>query len=122
MIQDVRPPAGSAGIDGSRPAAGRQKLRLGRYDVSAITATRGTATVRRRRSAWIQRRDRRGIWFVVPFLVGFVLFMIVPLAYAIYTSLYTTKLIGGTVFSGASNYTQTLQSSQFWSGVIRVII
>lgn len=79
-------------------------------------------TGRRGRSAWIQRRDRRGIWFVVPFLVGFVLFMIVPLGYAIYTSLYTTKIIGGTVFSGASNYTQTLQSSQFWSGLVRVII
>src|SRR6202035_2135565 len=77
---------------------------------------------RRGRSAWIQRRDRRGIWFVVPFLVGFVLFMIVPLGYAIYTSLYTTRIIGGTVFSGASNYTQTLQSSEFWSGVVRVII
>ena len=94
--------------------------------MSAVTATQGTSigtgTGRRRRSAWIQRRDRRGIWFVVPFLVGFVLFMIVPLVYAIYTSLYTTKIIGGTVFSGASNYTQTLQSSQFWSGVVRVVI
>jgi multiple sugar transport system permease protein len=95
--------------------------------VSAVTATQGAGTQgsvagRRRRSAWIQRRDRRGIWFVVPFLVGFVLFMIVPLVYAIYTSLYTTKIIGGTVFSGASNYTQTLQSSQFWSGVVRVVI
>ena len=59
---------------------------------------------------------------MVPFGVGFVLFMIVPLVYAIYTSPYTTKIIGGTVFSGASNYTQTLQSSQFWSGVVRVII
>jgi multiple sugar transport system permease protein len=89
-----------------------------------LLSTPGTGTVggRRRRSAWIQRRDRRGIWFVVPFLVGFVLFMIVPLVYAIYTSLYTTKIIGGTVFSGASNYTQTLQSSQVWSGVVRVII
>jgi multiple sugar transport system permease protein len=88
--------------------------------MSAVTATQGTG--HRRRSAWIQRRDRRGIWFVVPFGVGFVLFMIVPLVYAIYTSLYTTKIIGGTVFSGASNYTQTLQSSQFWSSVVRVII
>jgi multiple sugar transport system permease protein len=90
--------------------------------VSAITATQGAVTGRRRRSAWIQRRDRRGIWFVVPFGVGFVLFMVVPLAYAIYTSLYTSRIIGGTVFTGASNYTQTLQSGQFWSGVVRVII
>jgi multiple sugar transport system permease protein len=67
-------------------------------------------------------RDRRGIWFVVPFLVGFLLFMLVPLGYAIYTSLYTTKIIGGTAFSGAANYTATLQSGEFWSGVVRVII
>ena len=59
---------------------------------------------------------------MVPFLVGFVLFMVVPLVYAIYTSLYTNRIIGGTVFTGASNYTQTLQSGQFWSGVVRVII
>ena len=75
-----------------------------------------------RRSVWINRRDRRGIWFVVPFLAGFVLFMIVPLGYAIYTSLYTSRIIGGTVFTGASNYTQALQSGDFWNGVIRVVI
>jgi multiple sugar transport system permease protein len=75
-----------------------------------------------RHSAWIHRRDRRGLWFVVPFLVVFLLFMIAPLGYAIYTSLYTTRIIGGTSFSGAANYTATLQSADFWSGVIRVII
>jgi multiple sugar transport system permease protein len=74
------------------------------------------------RSAWTRRRDGRGIWFVAPFLLGFLLFMVVPLGYAIYTSLYTYRIIGGTVFTGAANYTQTLESGLFWSGVIRVII
>jgi multiple sugar transport system permease protein len=74
------------------------------------------------RSAWTRRRDARGKWFVAPFLLGFVLFMIVPIGYAIYTSLYTYRIIGGTTFTGASNYTQALQSGEFWSGVIRVII
>ena len=74
------------------------------------------------RSSWIHRRDRRGVWFVAPFLLGFLLFMLVPLGYAIYTSLYTYRIIGGTTFTGAANYTATLQSGQFWSGVIRVII
>jgi len=73
-------------------------------------------------SAWIHRRDRRGFWFVAPFLAAFLVFMIAPLGYAIYTSLYTTRIIGGTVFTGAANYTQTIQSGEFWSGVIRVII
>src|SRR5579862_9494094 len=74
------------------------------------------------RSSWQHRRDRRGIWFVAPFLLGFLLFMVVPLGYAIYTSLYTYKIIGGTSFTGASNYTQTLESWEFWSGVVRVVV
>jgi multiple sugar transport system permease protein len=74
------------------------------------------------RSAWTRRRDARGTWFVAPFLLGFLLFMIVPIGYAIYTSLYTYRIIGGTTFTGASNYTQALASGEFWSGVIRVII
>jgi multiple sugar transport system permease protein len=75
-----------------------------------------------RRSAWTRRRDRRGIWFAAPFLLGFLLFMVVPIGYAIYTSLYTTRIIGGTVFTGAANYTQTLESGEFWSSVIRVVV
>src|SRR5580698_10099016 len=74
------------------------------------------------RSSWVHRRDRRGVWFVVPFLLGFLLFMLVPLGYAVYTSLYTSRIIGGTSFTGASNYTQTLESGQFWASVIRVVI
>src|ERR1700761_5451800 len=74
------------------------------------------------RSSWIHRRDRRGVWFVAPFLLGFLLFMLVPLGYAIYTSLYTYRIIGGTSFTGASNYTQVLESGEVWAGVIRVVI
>jgi multiple sugar transport system permease protein len=59
---------------------------------------------------------------VAPFLLAFMLFMVAPLGYAVYTSLYTSRIIGGTVFTGAANYTQTLTSGDFWSGVIRVII
>ncbi len=58
----------------------------------------------------------------MPFLVAFLLFMLAPLGYAIYTSLYTSRIIGGTAFSGAANYTRRSQSGEFWSGVIRVII
>ena len=91
---------------------------------TAIPVAAGRAARQRgpRKSAWVHRRDRRGLWFVVPFLVAFMLFMIAPLGYAIYTSLYTTRIIGGTAFSGAANYTQALQSHDFWSGVIRVVI
>jgi multiple sugar transport system permease protein len=80
------------------------------------------ARVQAARAAWIRRRDRRGLGFVVPFLAAFVLFIVAPLGYAIYTSFYTTRLIGGTVFAGLDNYTQTLTSGLFWSGVIRVVV
>ena len=52
----------------------------------------------------------------------FVAMMIAPLVYAIRESLYTTRLIGGTHFTGLDNYKQILSSGDFWYGVIHVII
>lgn len=69
-----------------------------------------------------RRRDRRGLWFVLPFMVVFFMFLVVPLAYAVYTSFFTTRLIGGTVFSGFSNYTQALSSGAFWTGMARTLL
>jgi multiple sugar transport system permease protein len=60
--------------------------------------------------------------FVTPFMIIYTLFMIAPIGFAIYDSLYTTKLIGGTKFSGFANYSTVLQSGPFWGGVIRVIV
>ena len=81
-----------------------------------------TPRKRHRRSAYARRQGRSGLVFVTPFMIIFALFMIAPLGYAIYQSLYTTKLIGGTSFSGFANYATVLQSGSFWDGVIRVII
>ncbi|HXP58719.1 MAG TPA: sugar ABC transporter permease [Streptosporangiaceae bacterium] len=75
-----------------------------------------------RHSAWGRRRDRRGLWFVTPFLVAFGLFTVVPLLYAIYESLFTTRIIGGTVFSGLTNYRTVLSSGPFWGGFARVVV
>lgn len=71
---------------------------------------------------WSRRRDRRGLWFITPFMVAFGLFTVVPLLYAIYESLFTTRIIGGTVFSGFSNYSTVLTSGPFWGGFARVVI
>ncbi|MGA2825188.1 MAG: sugar ABC transporter permease [Streptosporangiaceae bacterium] len=81
-----------------------------------------TAARRTRRSAWSRRRDRRGLAFVAPFGIAFTLFTIVPLLYAIYESLFTSRIIGGTVFSGFGNYHQVLTSGAFWGGFVRVIV
>jgi multiple sugar transport system permease protein len=70
----------------------------------------------------LDRRGGRGRWFVLPFLAALTLFMFVPLGYAVYISLFTTKLIGGTSFSGFANYEQVLSSPDFWDGVRRVLV
>ncbi len=72
----------------------------------------------RRRRRW----DRRGYLFVVPVFVLFLLFVVTPVAYAIYLSLFTNKLIGGVHFSGLANYSAVLRSAEFWSGVERVCV
>lgn len=77
---------------------------------------------RRGHSAYARRRGRAGVTFVTPFMIIYTLFMIVPIGYAVYDSLYSTKLIGGTSFSGFANYATVLHSGPFWGGVIRVII
>jgi multiple sugar transport system permease protein len=92
-----------------------------------VTAPARRQTVARRapggkRSAYQRRQGRGGLMFVTPFMIMYTLFMIVPIGYAVYESLYTTKLIGGTSFSGFANYSTVLQSGPFWGGVIRVVI
>jgi multiple sugar transport system permease protein len=91
-------------------------------DTAIAPARPATAARRGRRSAYARRRGRNGLMFVTPFMIIYTLFMIVPIGFAIYDSLYTTKLIGGTKFSGFANYATVLQSGPFWGGVIRVII
>ncbi|HZB31661.1 MAG TPA: sugar ABC transporter permease [Streptosporangiaceae bacterium] len=83
---------------------------------------RAAQRARAARTAWVRRRDRRGIFFVAPFLGAFVLFVLVPLGYAVYSSVYTTRIIGGTTFAGADNYRQVLGSGLFWNGVARVVV
>jgi multiple sugar transport system permease protein len=55
-------------------------------------------------------------------MIAFGLFTLVPLGYAIYDSMYTTRIIGGTTFTGFGNYSQVLTSGPFWGGFARVIV
>jgi multiple sugar transport system permease protein len=91
-------------------------------DTAVKTARLAAPRARAAHAAWVRRRDRRGIGFVAPFIGAFVLFMLVPLGYAIYSSVYTTRIIGGTVFAGLDNYRQVLGSGLFWSGFVRVVV
>jgi multiple sugar transport system permease protein len=76
---------------------------------------------RRSRSAAL-RRSLVGWRFVGPFLAVFALVFLAPIGYSVYLSLYRTRLVGGTQFVGADNYTEAFQDPQFWSAFGRVAL
>lgn len=67
------------------------------------------------------RRSRIGYLFIAPFTVVFLAFLVAPLLYALYLSLYTKGLATGTVFSGLGNYTRAFTDPSFLKGVWFVV-
>jgi multiple sugar transport system permease protein len=74
------------------------------------------------------RRRRPWAWFLLPFLVPFVLFYVVPIGYAIYQSLFKIQRTGGIfgkseqVFAGLSQYADVFTDETFRQGVLRVLL
>src|SRR5258706_8758020 len=75
---------------------------------------------------------RSGLWwrvqhkitpyvFLSPFLIGFSVFMLYPLVYALNLSLYRKKIVGGVAFVGLDNYLKAFQDANFWSGIQNVL-
>lgn len=60
--------------------------------------------------------------FLTPFLIVFLVFFVLPLAYALYISLFADRLVGGTIFVGIQNYVQAFHDPSFWSGVGRMLL
>src|SRR5512147_1904159 len=85
-----------------------------------------TTTVRPPQSAsrfWRRfKRNSIPYLFLAPFLIGFLIFMVYPLIYALNLSLYRTRLVGGTTFVGLENYGRALQDTNFWEGVRNVLL
>jgi multiple sugar transport system permease protein len=69
----------------------------------------------------LARRGRTGWVFIAPFGVVFVLFLVAPLAYAFYLSLFSKGLATGTVFAGLDNYTKAFTDPSFLNGVWFVV-
>jgi multiple sugar transport system permease protein len=64
-----------------------------------------------------RRQARIGWLFVAPFAVVFVIFLLAPLAYAFYLSLYTKGLATGTTFAGIDNYIKAFTDPSFLGGL-----
>ncbi|MGH8956622.1 MAG: carbohydrate ABC transporter permease [Microbacterium sp.] len=79
-----------------------------------------TSTTRRTLGR-LQRPQTLAAWLLLaPFLAVFLAMFVVPLCYSAYLSLFTSQLVGGTVFSGFENYARALQDPSFWTGLGRV--
>ncbi|MEU6606573.1 sugar ABC transporter permease [Streptomyces shenzhenensis] len=66
-------------------------------------------------------RERRfGLLLVSPAAVVFLVFLLVPLVYALWLSLHSTTLAGVTRFAGIDNYLRVAQDPSFHSGLVRV--
>ena len=64
---------------------------------------------------------RRSSWgFLAPFLLLFVAFLVGPLCYAFYISLFTRSM-GTLNFVGLRNYIIVFQYAPFWTAVVRVL-
>ncbi|MBV9227723.1 MAG: sugar ABC transporter permease [Chloroflexi bacterium] len=60
--------------------------------------------------------------FLLPFLLLFAFFFLVPLGYALWISFFNERLVGGTVFVGVQNYLHVFHDSNFWEGIINVVL
>ena len=86
--------------------------------VEGATPPRPSGVKGRRASA---RRHWIGWLFILPFLLVFVTFLLAPLGYAGYLSLYTKGLATGTSFAGIDNYTRAFTDPAFRKGLWFVV-
>lgn len=82
-----------------------------------------TALPERRRPGRVRSAQTRMAWILlIPFLVVFAAMFLVPLGYSFYVSLFSSQLVGGTVFTGLGNYARALQDPSFYAGLSRVAL
>src|SRR5689334_8927259 len=95
----------------------------------AIETGSGDRTAARSGTAPGRARQRRPwLWFLLPFLVPFVLFYLLPIGYAVYQSLFKIQRTGGLfgkseqVFAGFAQYADVFADETFRQGVLRVLL
>jgi multiple sugar transport system permease protein len=76
---------------------------------------------KRSRSSYAAQQSRAGFFFLVPFALVVLVFLLLPLVYAAWLSTYSESLALGSHFSGLKNYTQTFTDPVFLQGVRTVV-
>lgn len=80
-----------------------------------------TSSTTRKRVSTSARSTVTGWLFMLPFTIVFLVFLVAPLAYAAYLSLFQKAIIGGTKFVLFDNYVKAFNDPEFLEGVGFVI-
>jgi multiple sugar transport system permease protein len=86
-------------------------------DQTSVSRSHATGGRRRRLSVVIVP-----YLFLAPFLLLFVAFLVAPLAYALYISVFRDTLVGGRTFSGFANYIRAVSDAKFWDGITNLLL
>ena len=81
-----------------------------------------TERPRRRHSATQRRLNRAAYLFVAPFMIVFIVMLLMPLIYSGYLSLFTTQLVGGQTFAAFANYLRAFTDPDFLAGIGRMAL
>ena len=63
-----------------------------------------------------------GLCFLLPYLILWGLFAVLPIGYGFFISLHKWNPIGGSKFIGFENYTQLFMTERFWNSLINTFI
>ena len=80
------------------------------------------AATRPARSGGFTSRKLAPYLFLAPFLLLFIAFIVAPLVYAFYMSLFRDTLVGGRQFAGAASYIKVAGDAKFWGGVWNLVL
>ena len=76
----------------------------------------------KRNRSFQRHRDRRGLWFVLPFIVVFFMFLVVPLIYAFTPVFSLPDSLAGPFSAAWPTTREALTSGAFWTGMGRTIL
>ena len=62
-----------------------------------------------------------GFCFVLPDFIGLIIFVILPIIYAFYVSLFNWDMISDKVFVGFANYRRMFADRQWWRAMLRTV-
>ncbi|AMM22744.1 sugar ABC transporter permease (plasmid) [Frondihabitans sp. PAMC 28766] len=84
--------------------------------------TKGIRAQKPHKTPHSRQTQRMAYIFITPFLVFFVLMLLVPIGYALYLSLFKTQIIGGQTFVGIANYVQAFTDPKLYEGLSRIVL